>query len=88
MLAVLKNKPEIEKQQIKGQNLDIIVIKKSKETIYNKDGTITIKPKFEKVNITKKINETAKLIKEQQADERVKMIEDITTEVLKGINKN
>ncbi len=58
---------------------DIIVTKHQEQVTYNKDGSKTIKRIPKKINITKKINETAKLIKETTAEQKLKELERIFT---------
>lgn len=58
---------------------DIIITKYKNETTYNEDGSRTEKRVPVKVNITKKVNETAKLVKEQTAAEKLAELEKIFT---------
>lgn len=56
---------------------DIIVIKKREEEDYNELGEKVTRIVKEKVNLTKKVNETGKLIKKATAEEKVAAIEKI-----------
>lgn len=58
---------------------DIIITKYEKKIDYNENGEKIEKRIPYKVNITKKINETAKLIKEQTAQEKLAELEKIFT---------
>lgn len=85
-----KNKPEVMKEppniildkkdldSLKGR--EIIVNKVSWETEVAENGDITKKRKIKKVNITKKINEEKKLIKNNQAEEKLAELEKIFNE--------
>lgn len=69
---------EIKEQQDlikKFYDTDIIVKKVSIEQEETKDGTLT-KRKTEKVNITRKVNECAKTIKELNAYEKAQELEE------------
>lgn len=61
------------------QNRDIIVTKYQNQTVYNEDGSFTVKRIPTKVNITKKINESKKLIKKDTAAEKLAELEKIFT---------
>lgn len=61
------------------ENQDIIVTKYQNKTIYNEDGSITVKRIPKLVNITKRINETKKLIKKDSAAEKLAELERIFT---------
>lgn len=63
----------------KYEEKDIIITKFKKETKYNDDGSETIIRIPVKVNITKKVNETAQIIKEQTATEKLAELEKIFT---------
>lgn len=65
-----KNKPIYE---------DIIVERVYYETEINENNEEVKKRKSEKINLTKKINETAKLVKIDKASEKLKKIEQIFT---------
>lgn len=56
---------------------DIITIRWKEVTVYNEDNSITIKKVAEKINITKKVNESKKLIKTYTAEEKLKEIDRI-----------
>lgn len=83
-----KETPIITKEQM-GQNApyDIIVNKISYKEERDKDGNLTIKRTKKKVNLTKKINETAKLIKKDIATEKIEEIEKIYTETVKKLEE-
>lgn len=55
---------------------DIIVDRISTEQNYNENGDLVIKNKKERINLTKKINECAKLINEINTQERLNSIEE------------
>lgn len=78
MIAVL-TKPNnvINEEQYKGltDKQDIIVERLQYKELENEDGSITIKPTYEKVNLTKKVNETKKMIKVDKASETIAEIE-------------
>lgn len=79
-IPVLEVKPEqkkIAKEQLKKATKDIIITKYDKKTTYNEQGDMIIKRIPIKVNITQKVNETAKLIKEQTATEKLAELEKI-----------
>lgn len=85
-----KNKPEVmkeppnivlNKQQVNDlKGREIIVNKVSWETEVAENGDIIKKRKIKKVNITKKINEEKKLIKNNQAEEKLAELEKIFNE--------
>lgn len=73
MLAIkIKHKPNIitEEDKKDAQDKDIIVEKFYEEETY-KDGVKITKIKSEKTNLTKKINSTKKLIKNEMAKEKI-----------------
>lgn len=73
MLAVkIKEKPQ--KCDFNKHNHDITVVRKSTETKVEEDGTIIIKPKEEKINITRKINATAEIVKSINAEEKLQQL--------------
>lgn len=77
MIAVLQKKKNCRKpDNIKYP--DIITVKFVEKTVYNEDGSKTVKRIPEKVNITKKVNESKKLIKNYTAEEKMAEIERIT----------
>ena len=59
------------------KDTDIIITKHQNKTIYNEDNSKTIKRIPIKINITKKVNETAKTIKTYSAEEKLQQIEKI-----------
>ena len=61
-------------------NRDIIVSKVSYVTEYDKEGNRVIKKVVKKVNLTKSINETAKVLKTLSAEEKLASI----SQTLKG----
>ena len=77
MLEVERNKiykaPELPK------NNDIIITKYEDKVSYLEDGTKQIKKVPHNVNLTKKINETKKLIKAATTEEKLAQIERIFT---------
>ena len=56
---------------------DIIITKYEEKTTYNEEGDRITKRIPVKVNITKKVNATAKLIKEKTAQEKLAELEKI-----------
>lgn len=60
-------------------NTDIIVTRYTQKTTYNKDGSYTVKREPQQVNITKKMNESKKLIKKDTAAEKLAELEKIFT---------
>ena len=77
MIAVLQRKKNCRKLDNKKYP-EIITMKFIEKTIYNEDGTKTVKRIGEKVNITKKVNESKKLIKTYSAEEKLQEIERLT----------
>lgn len=61
----------------KIKSRDIIVNKIKWETIIGEDGTIIKKRKNKKINLTKKMNETKKLIKNDNAAKKLAELEEI-----------
>lgn len=58
---------------------DIIIHKFEEKTEYLKDGTKQIKKVKKEINLTKKINETKKLLKNYSAEEKLQEIEKVFT---------
>lgn len=56
---------------------DIIITKYEEKTEYLKDGTKQIKKIKREINITKKINETKKILKNYSAEEKLQEIEKV-----------
>ena len=77
MIAVLQRKKNCRKLDTKKYP-EIITVKYVEKTIYNEDGSLTIKRIPEKVNITRKVNESKKLIKTYTDEEKMAEIERIT----------
>lgn len=80
MIAVLtKTNNVINEEQYKDltNKQDIIVERLQYKELENEDGSTTIKPTYEKINLTKKVNETKKLIKVDKASETLAEIEKI-----------
>ena len=80
MLAVCKKdnvQEDIKRRKETWENNnDITVTKRIETQERQKDGSILIKFKEEKINITRKINETAKIIKSNTAEQKLKAIQD------------
>lgn len=77
-IVALSEKPKI--TYIKEAQIeDIIITKYEKQTIYDEEGNKIEKRIPVKVNITRKVNESAKLIKEYKAEEKLAEIEKIST---------
>lgn len=66
--TVAKNKPK-----------DIIVVKYETKTDYDQSGNMTVKRVPKKVNVTKMVNESKKLIKRNNAAETLAQLEKIFT---------
>lgn len=62
-------------KELLEMNKDIIITEVIEEIVYNEDGSKTVKYTEKKTNLTKQINETAKLMKLEQA-ERVKKLQE------------
>ena len=77
MIAVLQKKTSCRKPDTKKYP-EIITVKFVEKTIYNEDGSMTVKRIGEKVNITRKVNESKKIIKTYTAEEKMAEIERIT----------
>lgn len=56
-------------------NRDIIVVKTEYEETENAQGERVLKRKTSKVNVSKKVNETAKVVREKSAAERLAEME-------------
>ena len=79
IIQVFNKEKPIRKDLPQYEEKDIIITKFKKETKYNDDGSETIIRIPVKVNITKKVNETAQIIKEQTATEKLAELEKIFT---------
>ena len=79
ILQAFENKTPKRKEIPEYKQKDIIITKYKNETTYNEDGSKTVKRVPVMVNITKKVNETAKLVKEQTATEKLAELEKIFT---------
>lgn len=78
-IAVMNYKPldlKTVKASEEPRSNDIIVKRYSETVDYDKEGRKIVTPKIETFNLTKKVNETAKLIKSDLADERIKLLEE------------
>ena len=62
---------------------DTIVRKAYNETTYEDGKEITVR-KYKEVNVTKKVNETAKMVKQTTAQDKLKELEELLT---KEVNK-
>lgn len=76
MLTILKeNRDRTEQIFLKERPTtpkhDITVNKVIEKVDYNKDGSRTIKEIIEKINITRQINETAKVVKIENAQQKL-----------------
>ena len=79
MLEVCKKQiqtPLKETQEIK----DIIVTRYETKTEYQEDGTKITKRIPIKINITKKVNETAKLLKQERAEDIIAQVEKLVSQ--------
>lgn len=56
---------------------DITVTKTVERVEYNKDGSKTIRQEQEKTNITRQINETAKVVKQQDALQKLEQLKNL-----------
>lgn len=72
-----KRRQELRKQTWSSNNKDIFVSKKEEVKEYNKDGSITIKYKTTDINLTKRINATAQLLKAQTAEQKLEQLKKI-----------
>ena len=77
VLTPPKNQGKKANEKIVKNSGDIIVIKAYEEETVNEKGEKTIKTINTKVNITKKVNETAKLVKERTAQQKLEELEKI-----------
>lgn len=75
MIQILKTNKEKQFTWKKPNNEDIIIVTRKEEKEYNKDGTYKTKLITKKTNLTKKINETAKLIKQDLARDQIIQVE-------------
>ena len=83
MLEIYKKKEIIttDVEQLKNRNKDIIVKRRKVKTTY-KDNVETRKIEFEKINLTKKINESAKMIKKENSlEKKMQQIEKLARSV-------
>ena len=80
VLTARKNKGLNAKEMIIPPAKDIIVTKTIDVEEEKEDGTRIIKKQKTKVNITKKVNETAKLIKNKTAEEKLAELEKVFTQ--------
>ena len=76
MLAVTK-RPIQNTEKENNPNNDIIVNKIEYESQYEDDGTEIRKRKIKQVNLSRKINETAKLVKNYTAEEKLAELEKV-----------
>ena len=79
MLEVCNIKKKPSKKHEDKTSKDVIITKYKIETIENEDGTTTIKRIPVNVNITKKVNETKKMIKNYTAEEKLAELEKVFT---------
>lgn len=75
-VVALSEKPKIINNE-EAQIEDIIITKYEKQITYDEEGNKIEKRIPVKVNITRKVNESAKLIKEYKAEEKLAEIEKI-----------
>lgn len=69
---------EINKKSLPAKAKEDTIIYRAKNvTTYNDDGSVTIKREYQPINLTKKINETAKLVKQQTAAQKLAELEKI-----------
>ena len=83
MLEIHKKKGIIttDVEQLKNRNKDIIVKRRKIKTTY-KDNVETRKIEYEKINLTKKINESAKMIKKENSlEKKMQQIEKLARSV-------
>lgn len=80
VLTAKKNKGLKAEEMIIPPAKDIIVTKTIDVEEEKEDGTKIIKKQKTKVNITKKVNETAKLIKNKSAEEKLAELEKVFTQ--------
>lgn len=77
MIAILQKRTNCRKPDTLKYP-EIITVKYSEKTVYNEDGSKTVKRIGEKVNVTKKVNESKKLVKTYSAEEKLQEIERLT----------
>ena len=83
MLEIHKEKSIIttDVEQLKNRNKDIIVKRRKIKTTY-KDNVETRKIEYERINLTKKINESAKMIKKENSlEKKMQQIEKLARSV-------
>lgn len=79
MLEIERKRTGPTQQPTMPKKQDIVITKTKIETIENEDGSTTLKRIPVKVNITKKVNETKKMIKNYTAEEKIAELEKIFT---------
>lgn len=77
MLEVERKPQDLKKITKKNKNRDIIIKKFEIKTEVNDDGSITTRRIPVNVNITKKVNESKKLIKNYTAEQKIEELERI-----------
>ncbi len=77
MLEVERKPQNLKRITKKNKNRDIIIKKFEIKTEVNDDGSITTRRIPIKVNITKKVNESKKLIKNYTAEQKIEELERI-----------
>lgn len=89
MLAIeLRERKKLSKEQMEKVPEDIIVLKKDKLLVeYLEDGTKIERQTYKKVNLTKRTHETAKLVKMNLAEERLKELQNAIDKELKEIKR-
>lgn len=76
MLQALKKTRRYEKLET-VPNTEVIVQKKQVTTEEDKNGNTITKTSYKEVNITKLVNETKKIIKQNSAEEKLKELEKV-----------
>lgn len=77
MLEVCKKETEQKNYSEIPEPKDIITSRIIEKVEYKNDGSKLIKYEKEYTNITKKINETAKMLKQLTAEDKIKELEEI-----------
>lgn len=76
MIQIQKEKIDLKKVRASEEphSNDIFVERYSETEEIDENGVKTITPKIQRVNLTRKINETSKIINELNAEERIQIL--------------
>lgn len=86
-IELVKRKPKKGKDYEGYKPEDLIILKKDKLIVEHKDGVRTERQTWKKVNLTKQVNETAKLVKENAAEQRLLELKEAIEKELNGGKK-